>query len=280
MLEECKNDRLASSLVLCRLYNRNFQVLMIKRKSSMSFSSSYVFPGGTFDKEDADPRWSQLIQQKSEEIPETSYSKKINLQDAKVTAIRETWEEVGVLLADRQINKTKNGKEFLDECLRENSRPQIEKLVYITRFITPIGFQPRFDNIMFLAVAKNDTEVVIGTDESDDYLWAEPQEILDMYQRREILIWPPQASVLTTLARFKTLDKVISFLKALKKIPHMPEIIQGDSCVFYGDYRYTRTPEIIKQKKLIHMLDLAGRKVSMQISPEIVDFLTNLSPKL
>ncbi|CAG9311949.1 unnamed protein product [Blepharisma stoltei] len=275
-----KQERLSSSIILCRPHNNHFQVLMIKRKSSMSFSNALVFPGGALEKYDTDPRWANIIETPSEEIQETAYSQKIDLKSLMIGAIRETWEEVGILLANKTISRTQTGEEFLESCLKEGSRPEIEKLHYFNRLITPLNMPNRFDTVFFLAVLEADREVQLDTNESDYYLWAEPKEFISKHIQKEIILFPPQACALSTLSKFQNLSHVIDYTRRLRKIPTLVDLINNTYAYLMGDYRNQYTPDHFKQSKGIHCLELGKTEIRYQVSPDVESFLMFPSERL
>jgi len=77
---DVKPLRKSASMIVLRERQGQLEYLMMTRKSTMSFANSCVFPGGVCEAED------QLSQNSS--FPDI----------ARVTAIRETLEEAGLLL--------------------------------------------------------------------------------------------------------------------------------------------------------------------------------------
>ncbi|MGH7544874.1 MAG: NUDIX domain-containing protein, partial [Gemmatimonadota bacterium] len=84
--------RPAAGVVLARETERGPEVLLVRRRADQGFAAgAYVFPGGTLDPEDADPRWREHAAGWKAHPPEVASSA--------VAACRELFEETGVLLA-------------------------------------------------------------------------------------------------------------------------------------------------------------------------------------
>jgi 8-oxo-dGTP pyrophosphatase MutT (NUDIX family) len=93
----------ASTLLLIRDKNGELQVYLLKRKGSSGFfPGNYVFPGGMVDSEDRDTDfWKARVDLEPEEI-DRRLGGALGWEEAlafAVAAVRETFEEAGVLLA-------------------------------------------------------------------------------------------------------------------------------------------------------------------------------------
>lgn len=103
----------------------NYKVLSLKRSSKSSYMpSNFVFPGGNISKSDSDPKWYRLIENfgfslnafndlvPKENIPkilqsneEVAISRHLSFR---ICAIRETFEESGILLCRSFKSEAKN----------------------------------------------------------------------------------------------------------------------------------------------------------------------------
>jgi 8-oxo-dGTP pyrophosphatase MutT (NUDIX family) len=89
----------ASTILLVR-DAPGLEVLMVERHHQIDFASgALVFPGGKVAKEDSDPRWAEFIDDRDHE----------HERDYRVAAVREAFEESGILLA-RHANARGVGK--------------------------------------------------------------------------------------------------------------------------------------------------------------------------
>ncbi|KAM3503708.1 hypothetical protein MY10362_004023 [Beauveria mimosiformis] len=212
-----KNGELAvprpsASVVLLSPSN---EILLLHRvKTSTSFASAHVFPGGNVDPfHDGDVP------------PEGNPDKHRDGPAYRLCAIRETFEESGILLAK------KDGKLVqLPEKEREDARKQIharkikfgdwlasigatadtESLIPYTRWVTPVTVPKRFTTQMYLyllPLTRRDvpSKMVIPTPdggiEHTAALFAEPQAWIKQANRGEVMLFPPQYFILDTVGR-------------------------------------------------------------------------------
>src|SRR6202047_361156 len=189
---EAVAPRPASTILLIRDSAADeIEVFMMVRHYEIDFSSgALVFPGGSVDKGDqeiiADP---------------TLYSGGEGLDAAalsfRIAAIRETFEESGILLARLQGSKAlvdakraaeieagsraalSEGKTTFLEVLTENGLLLApDELVPYAHWITPEGMPKRFDTWFFLAAAPPEQVGAHDGKESTDSIWLSPREAL------------------------------------------------------------------------------------------------------
>lgn len=157
---------------------------MIRRHQKMEFmSGAFVFPGGKTDAQDGDPRLLDLCD---------------GLEDAlsvyRVAAVREAFEECGVLLARRVGEEALVSGEDLDglqawrDRLHEGEgslydfltdeglRLACDLLVRFAHWITPVITPRRFDTQFFLVPAPADQLLRHDGHESVDSLWIRPRD--------------------------------------------------------------------------------------------------------
>ncbi|KAJ1960887.1 hypothetical protein GGI12_003559 [Dipsacomyces acuminosporus] len=173
----------------------NYGVLMAKRIDTGSFHSAYVFPGGVEDKEDGlvgsyDPR--------------------------KVCAIRETFEETGLLLCEPASLDTnalrspgsKGSIPFHELCAKHGLKPLDVK--QIGRWITPRAQKKRFDTRFYMLNVGDGDAFLTGQlkhsavqpSELVCLDWFTPDEVLQANARSEMPLFPPQFCVLKELSRY------------------------------------------------------------------------------
>ncbi len=127
-----------------------------------------------------------------------------------VGAIRETFEEVGVLLAyaqdGRVVRLTRDNRErfaahraacqvadqaFFTMLRAEGLMLATDRLSYFAHWITPEESPIRFDTRFFAAVAPSEQEATADGREIVDVRWLTPAEALDAVRRREISLRNP-----------------------------------------------------------------------------------------
>jgi 8-oxo-dGTP pyrophosphatase MutT (NUDIX family) len=184
--------RPASTILLLRDSPKDeIEVFMMVRHYEIDFNSgALVFPGGSVDKGDR-----EIVGQ-----PEL-YSGGAGLDDTalsfRIAAIRETFEESGILLArPRQSNALVDavsageiearhraalceGKTSFQQVLADNGMLlALDLLIPYAHWITPEGMPKRFDTWFFLAAAPPEQAGAHDGKESTDSIWLSPREAL------------------------------------------------------------------------------------------------------
>ena len=207
--------RPAATLVLIRpraTGGPGLEVLMLERSQRADFAPGlFVFPGGGVDAEDASPAAAQAAAGLSPEAagralhgaqsppngaqsPPNGAESPLHALAHYVTAVRETFEEAGVLLARTASGAAahlpepklaegrracaQGGAGFLDWMAREGLRAAAEDLIYFAHWITPKAAPKRFDTRFFLAEAPAGARVHTDQTEIVAYRWATPDEAL------------------------------------------------------------------------------------------------------
>jgi 8-oxo-dGTP pyrophosphatase MutT (NUDIX family) len=182
--------RPASTILLLRDgAEHEIEVFMMVRHHEIDFSSgALVFPGGSVEKGDR-----EII-----ERPELYSGGEGLAADAlsfRIAAIRETFEESGILLARplgskdlveaRRVAEIEaagraalsEGKTTFLDVLRENAvMLALDELVPYAHWITPEGMPKRFDTWFFLAAAPPEQMGAHDGRESTDSIWLSPRE--------------------------------------------------------------------------------------------------------
>jgi 8-oxo-dGTP pyrophosphatase MutT (NUDIX family) len=218
------------------------QVYMLRRRPSMAFApGAYVFPGGSVDASDADDQiawtgpdaaeWGRLL-----DAPAP-------LARALVcAAVRETFEESGVLLAgpaepgagpvlartgddeweaDRRALLA--GSLTLAELLRRRGLVLRSDLLRPwARWITPVTEERRYDTRFFAAALPAGQQARDVGGEADETAWMEPSAALAAAKQREIALMPPTA---VTLGELRACGNVQVALAARRRITALiPEV--------------------------------------------------------
>jgi 8-oxo-dGTP pyrophosphatase MutT (NUDIX family) len=158
----------AASLILLRGEGRDLELLAGRRPGHVRFMPGvYVFPGGAVDAEDNKP-WH--VESGGEHLPP-------RLVRCARAALRETWEEVGVLVGrhDPAGPAAPSGLARLTPIeaayAERGLRTAIDALTYVGRAITPTPVFRRFNTRFFLG---DDSDVVgepVSTEELEDVGW-------------------------------------------------------------------------------------------------------------
>lgn len=229
----------AATVMLLRPADDGLEVYMLRRKSSMAFApGAFVFPGGSVDPRDADEgvAWAGPAAAEWGRI----FDAPARLARALVcAAVRETFEESGVLLAGPSaatvVADTRDDDWEADRhALLERSLSLAEllrrrRLVLRadllrpwSRWITPIVEERRFDTRFFAAALPPGQRTRDVGGEAAQVAWIRPADAIAAGRRKEILLWLPTAATLGELADCAS---VAAALAAPRQVtPLLPEV--------------------------------------------------------
>jgi 8-oxo-dGTP pyrophosphatase MutT (NUDIX family) len=195
----------AATVVIVRPHQslpRQCEVLLLKRTLRASFvAGAHVFPGGAVDESDH-----QLV--------ETAPFAGGPVNQFVVAAIRECFEEAGLLFAQRrsgvEISPTERvgwrrsladgGQTFAELLDREELTLDAGSLRYWSRWVTPVGLPKRFDARFFLAPEPPGQHATPDETEITQSGWFDPEDALERADRGEMLLILPTRMTLQALA--------------------------------------------------------------------------------
>ena len=229
----------AATVIITRNSNEGqYEILLMRRHSNQSFmGGAYVFPGGRLDEADCDPGLYPYIQGLTAgsagrllQEPDIPEDRALGLF---VAAVRETFEEAGVLLtcgssgetidftdtetADRfrACRRALNQREvtLMEIARRENIRFAMDRLVPFAHWITPDIDSKRFNTRFFLAWLPDGQVPVHDSRELVESRWIAPETALKLHQAGEILLMPPTLKNMEDLSAFRTADELFATTK-------------------------------------------------------------------
>src|ERR1700756_1849638 len=193
-MAEIVAPRPASTILLLRDSKaaKEIEVFMMVRHYEIDFNSgALVFPGGSVDKNDEEILKRTELYSGGEGLDAAALS-------FRIAAIRETFEESGILLArpkrSTALVDAKRASEietahraalnerkitFLDMLAQNDLWLALDELVPYAHWITPEGMPKRFDTWFFLAAAPPDQLGAHDGRESTDSIWVSPREALE-----------------------------------------------------------------------------------------------------
>lgn len=145
----------AATLILYRRDADGVRLLMGQRNSGHVFMpDKFVFPGGRVDPVDARIRPLTALR------PEVERKVRHGCDAARarglaMAAIRETFEETGLLVGERASGRSRTRSHSWSAYLRHGIVPSLAVLDFVARAITPPGNTRRFDARFFMTDAKN-----------------------------------------------------------------------------------------------------------------------------
>jgi 8-oxo-dGTP pyrophosphatase MutT (NUDIX family) len=193
--------RPASTVVLLRDGSDGLEVALLQRSTHLGFARGmYVFPGGALDPDDSalgDP-W-------------------------RVAAVRETFEECGVLLstpappAAALAQRERNFGTLLAEFALQ---PDLAALHPFAHWVTPAVESRRFDTRFFAAALPPGQDLAEHTSEHQNVGWFRPADT------EGLPMLPPTAGVLAELRRFSTATEALSVPRT--PVPILPTPVPAD----------------------------------------------------
>ncbi|MBN1472041.1 MAG: NUDIX hydrolase [Syntrophaceae bacterium] len=223
----------------------DIEILMVRRHLKSSFVPGYyVFPGGVVDHDDYGSGMENFIRE-TDRADATRILSDMRYPGqalgAWVAAIRETFEEVGILLAHRKdgapvkIATEEERRRFCDyrKALTDGKIhfPQVlaaeelflplDRLHYFSHWITPEFLPLRYDVRFFVTLMPPDQEVIHDGVELTGHVWIRPAEAIRQYEKGRLDMVLPQIMTLEDIKHFKTVDEVID--AARKR--HVPAVL-------------------------------------------------------
>lgn len=207
------------------------EVFMLQRTHSAAFArSQYVFPGGRVDDADHGADFEPVC----DALDDPAASGRLGVERGGlawyVAAIRECFEEAGVLLArphdtdapiefaDPRVaerfnaarHRVHDGDSSLVElCVDEQLLLLPARLEFVAHWLTPVGESRRFDTRFFMAEAPPSQEPLHDDAETIASLWVRPSDALARWESRELQMFPP------TVASLRSLDAHASVAEAM-----------------------------------------------------------------
>ncbi|EFA10965.2 Nucleoside diphosphate-linked moiety X motif 19, mitochondrial-like Protein [Tribolium castaneum] len=223
----------------------NYKILCLKRSSKSGFMpNTYVFPGGNVSPSDSNLEWLKLYEnfgfckqsfddlRAVENIPNVlEHDEKNRLPkylSFRICAIRETFEECGILLARPKINADTasnwasfiGGKElvswqhkvhddseqFFKMCSHFELCPDVWALKNWSHWVTPPSYlTSKFNTIFFLTTLHQMPTVHKDEREIQDLMWTTPEQCIEMNNQQKVLLPVPQ---FYEMSRLKTVPDV------------------------------------------------------------------------
>ena len=223
----------------------SLETLMVQRSTQMGFAGgAIVFPGGKIDKADYGMLASLGAGGSESDVHASQHEQQSSV--TKIAAIRELFEETGILLAsfeghplspamwrENDLGSLKRRKEinlsaklffkFLQDFELEIN---LDALTGFAQWRTPPNLHRRFDTHFYLAQMPEEQSVLADGEESTEALWASPSEFLEMGKSGERKIIFPTARILELLALDKTYDDILSRTRNRPKRCIEPQVVE------------------------------------------------------
>jgi len=222
---------------------------MLRRSlSSVFVGGAYVFPGGAVDEADRHADLEAVCDGRSDD----NASALLDIDEGGlaywVAAVRECFEEAGVLLAhagdghvisfaDPEVaerfqlhRKAVDGGErrLIDVCRIENLHIAADQIHYFSHWITPRGAPRRYDTRFFVAAAPPEQEPLHDDRETIANLWVRPSDALERERAGELEMIFPTIKTLEAIAEFdRSADLIDAVAGGFRVIGDAPEMFGG-----------------------------------------------------
>ncbi|MEP6738908.1 MAG: MBL fold metallo-hydrolase [Caldimonas sp.] len=220
------------------------EVLLSRRAERGDHNSgAWVFPGGIVEARDAQAHDACIG------LDDAEASRRLGLPhgglDYYVAAVRECFEESGLLFAYAGTGEIVDldgadaarlgpwrgalhrGEQGMAElCAAEGVRLAVDRLAYLSHWLTPLGRAKRFDTRFFVAVAPPTQTAAHDGNELVEQMWLVPADALARSATLKLLT--PTQKTLETLARFADVAALLAWATAPRAVPLvMPRVANG-----------------------------------------------------
>lgn len=236
----------AATIVLLRdsAAGTGVEAYLLRRVETMAFAAGmYVFPGGAVDPDDAHsefgwagPAPAEIARVLTADVP---------LARALVcAAVRETFEESGVLLAGADAGSVVDvsAQEWEEERRALEAREhglasllrrrglvvRVDLMRPWAHWITPEAEPRRYDTRFFVAALPAGQSARRVGGEADRTVWLRPEEALARHASGQLGMLPPTAFTLAELAEYPDVGSVLAAAAARDVKPVLPRVVVSD----------------------------------------------------
>lgn len=229
---------------------RGMEVCMLRRNLNSDFvGGAYVFPGGAVDPHDSSAEVEAVCLGRSDH----DASRQLGIDKGGlafwVAAVRECFEESGVLLAvddagqvvsladdataDRFAqwrHKVNNdGTSLVEVCEAENLRLMMGDIYYFAHWITPVGPTRRYDTRFFVCAAPEGQHPAHDDRETIATVWINPADALEQHLAGEFDLIFPTIKNLEAISRFDKAADLIAAATAIDEVVTvLPRVVNDD----------------------------------------------------
>ena len=253
----------AATVLILRDGAEGLEVFMLRRNLNSDFvGGAYVFPGGAVDPEDREADLEPICVGRTD----ADASRRLGIASGGlaywVAAIRESFEEAGVLLAydadgsivdldatagverwaAHRAAVDDGSLRLVDLCGTEGLRLAVDGMHYFGHWITPEGAPRRYDTRFFLAAAPENQTPLHDDHEVIANEWLRPADGIARARSGELTMMPPTLASLRAIARFATAAEALAAATEITDVPTiLPRVISVDGgmrIVMPGDPDY------------------------------------------
>lgn len=247
----------ASSLLLLRDSSDGPQVYMVRRHPTNRFlANALVFVGGRRDDADSSCELASLCRG----LDEKAITARLGMDDGDrarglyVAAIRECFEEAGILLArgrpeilfgdlQEQRDRLNSGSTSFARLLRDMAAElTLDRIHYWDHWVTPEFEHRRFDTYFFICRCPDDQEPTPDPKETSFGGWFTVTQLLKENRTNQARLFPPTLVILENLAEHATVQQALDAAPDAPVHPVVPRPLMGrtehPTMLLPGDHRY------------------------------------------
>ena len=248
------SDIRASATILLIQEIDAFEVLMLKRyQGDDNLSGAMMFPGGKLETHDESDDWRDVVKG-WDAVPQTE-------RGLRIAAIREAFEETGILLGQNVENMAPEAKlltvrkaieagdlNFYDYVCQQDIQLDLQALTLFSRWQTPPTLGRRFDTFFYLAAAPRGQTAIADGREAVKTEWIAPQIALDLAAKKQRKLLLPTRMNLKMLGQSDGLDAAVKHAEKRKVHKVEPKIEQRGGeryLILDAEFGYGQVEEII-----------------------------------
>jgi len=240
--------RHSATVIVARDSSDGIEVFMLERTLKSDFAGgAYVFPGGRLDRADLDPGFAEIMDGWSpERVAELGEEVEDTARGIIVCAIRETFEEAGILLARGRdgtpVRLGTDAQRWLDirRALQAGDHDALagareagirfdaSMLRFWVRLVTPVQSPKRYDTRFFVAAMPEGQTPLHDDVETTASAWIKPAEAVERALAGEFSIIFPTRKTLESIAGFATTEELLAAAKDRPTEPILPRIVLRD----------------------------------------------------
>ena len=207
----------SATTILARQKNATIEVYLLRRNpASRAFPGFYVFPGGVLETDDMDTAfWLNHVDRVSHQLSRTLGGEVKELLPFAVAAVRETFEEAGLLLASSATERIpeslrRDGGLFSWQIAHHDLKLSVSRLGRWCRWITPESMTRRFDTFFFVVPVAPDQDCRPDNHETVHGMWTDPASALVENSEGRCPLSPPTLVTLHQLLEYNGLDRLMA----------------------------------------------------------------------
>ncbi len=225
--------RPAATVILARNVSDGIEVFMMERTTAVEFAKGmHVFPGGALDRADHHPEIASLCIG----LDDKAASETLGIEQGGlaywIAAIRECFEESGLLLGYRgsdqllqlaadeaerlaalRVEMAQSKMSFMDILRQEQVKAATDRIAYYSHWVTQAGRPRRYDTRFFVAQAPEGQTALQDNHETVGQLWVRPDQAIDLHRAGTLNLMFPTIKTLESLAPFKCVEELLEYAR-------------------------------------------------------------------